>query len=247
VPAVVAITDNFDMVTVEKWQGEGCKPGSSVPGCFGGTGNTDKKIIGACAQLKKLKPSPPCIMYHDTNTVWDCADAGPPGFCSGRGLDNVAYDGAVQANSNPSKFLLHQPNGSLYVSSYVHAHVIDFRKKAGTALWVETCTNATATGMVDGCFADFCSWGLDNTQRRSQQMVLLRENISLGAGMWHEVRPVTDRVLPEIAAELGKPSTEAPLRQPNGSYTRSFASGPRAIFDPKTGLGKIFWAKKQYK
>ena len=163
-PAVVAITDNFDMVTVEKWQGEGCKPGSSVPGCFGGTGNTDKKIIGACAQLKKLKPSPPCIMYHDTNTVWDCADAGPPGFCSGRGLDNVAYDGAVQANSNPSKFLLHQPNGSLYVSSYVHAHVIDFRKKAGTALWVETCTNATATGMVDGCFADFCSWGLDDKQ-----------------------------------------------------------------------------------
>ena len=46
----------------------------------------------------------------------------------------------------------------------VNAHVIDFRKPAATALWIETCTNATATGNVDGCFADFCSWGLDDAE-----------------------------------------------------------------------------------
>lgn len=34
----------------------------------------------------------------------------------------------------------------------------------GVGLWIETCTNTTATGMVDGCFADFCSWGLDDKQ-----------------------------------------------------------------------------------
>eukprot|EP01051_Picozoa_sp_SAG22_P020135 SAG22_NODE_3949_length_1454_cov_1.016236_2_plen_199_part_00 len=96
----------------------------------------------------------------DTNTVWDCNGAGPPGFCGGRNTENIAYEGAITANENPEKYLLKQPNGSMYISGYVNAHVIDFRKPAGTALWIETCTNATASGNVDGCFADFCSWGL---------------------------------------------------------------------------------------
>lgn len=51
---------------------------------------------------------------------------------------------------------------------------------------------------------------------------------------------------PRDGVRAWQPTTEAPLRQPNGSYTRSFASGTRAIFDPKTGLGKIFWAEQQY-
>lgn len=96
--------------------------------------------------------------------MWDCAGAGPPGFCAGRQTDRVAYVGGITANLSPDEYLLHRPNGSLYVSSYVNAHVIDFRKPAATALWIETCTNATATGHIDGCFADFCSWGLPVSQ-----------------------------------------------------------------------------------
>jgi len=94
-------------VTIEKWQGVNAHP----------PGNTDAKIIAQCAALKKLKPSLSCIMYWDTNTVWDCVGAGPPGFCSGRNTENIAYLGAVTANLAPDKYLLKQPNGSLYVSS----------------------------------------------------------------------------------------------------------------------------------
>ena len=147
------IAANFPMVTIEKWQGVHAKP----------AGNTDAKIIAQCTALKNLKPSLTCIMYWDTNTVWDCngtASPSNPAFCGGRDTEMIAYEGAITANRDPDKYLLKQPDGSLYVSGYVNAHVIDFRKPAGTALWIETCTNATATGNVDGCFADFCSWGL---------------------------------------------------------------------------------------
>lgn len=322
----------FDMITIEKWQGEKFNIRTA--------GYTDKRIIDQCREIKKRNPHIPCIMYWDTNTVWDCRGAGPPGFCAGRGLDNVAYEGAVTAELHPDDFLLHQPNGSLYVSGYVNGHVIDFRKPKATDLWIETCTNATKTGVVDGCFVDFCSWGLSNTsypgfteahhsavnkitkamgskfltignncQRDTKQssvmstpsavfiegfqntsgsfsqlaayvnttiwptkpvvqihfgshdcwnrakgmdapgcnntlaaaMVLMRENVFIGLGMWRTVRPTKLRLLPEFSKPLGKPTGPATINA-DGVYIRNFSSGTSASFNPVTGLGNIYWA-----
>ena len=72
---------------------------------------------------------------------------------AGRQTDNIAYVGAITANLDPERYLLHQPDGSLYVSGYVNAHVLDFRKPAATALWIETCTNATDTGWAPSAAA----------------------------------------------------------------------------------------------
>lgn len=324
------------MVTIEKWQG--------VSHVNTSTGEyTDKKIIDQCRAIKERNPKVPCYMYWDTNTVWDCAGAGPPGFCGGRGCDNVAYVGAITANSAPEEYLLHKPNGSLYVSGYVNAHVIDFRKPAAAALWIETCTNATKTGVVDGCFADFCSWGLpdsgaeaypgfteahhrtindltealgpngvaigNNCQRDTDKsnvtsrpsavfmegfanttgnfdrlkeyvneslwpnkpivqvhisshdcwdrakcvdapgcnntlaaaMVLMREGVYIGLGNWRENAPARCRLLPEFAKPLGAPDGPAVVGG-DGVYTRTFASGTQATYDPATGLGSVRWA-----
>eukprot|EP01049_Picozoa_sp_SAG25_P001829 SAG25_NODE_87_length_16363_cov_40.489179_3_plen_495_part_00 len=289
----------------------------------------------------------------DTNTVWDCngtASASNPAFCGGRDTENIAYEGAVTANRDPDKYLLKQPDGSLYVSGYVNAHVIDFRKEAGTALWIETCTNATATKNVDGCFADFCSWGLDensypgfsaahnaavnglskamgedglaignncqhdvktgnlknwsspsavfmegfsNSSSNFQQllsfsnttlwpkppvvqihlgskecwmrvnarpkpgdslgygcnntlaaaMVLLRENVYIGAGNWRGT-DIMNRLLPEFGYPLGKPTGPPVVDGSTHTYSRSFTSGTTVTFHPPSGLGEIKWGHK---
>lgn len=108
-------------VTIEKWQGV-----KNVDVSTGET--TDKKIIDQCRSIKQRNPKVPCYMYWDTNTVWDCDGAGPPGFCSGRGTDNVAYVGAITANSDPKKYLLHRPNGMAYILPRPlppHMHIIE--------------------------------------------------------------------------------------------------------------------------
>ena len=68
---------------------------------------------------------------------------------------------------------------------YVNATVIDFRKKAGAELWIEACVNATRSGWVDGCFVDFCGWGLPErdypgfTEAHNQAMKDLTEALRL--------------------------------------------------------------------
>ena len=151
------------IITIEKWEECNLNCTNRVGS---GCGHTDEKIIRQCKLIKSVDPSTVCLMYHDTNTVWDCLS----GNCSGRGTDNIQYAYAKTANENPEKYLLycseddpHCTPGELKRSGYVNATIIDFRKPAGAALWINACVDATKSGYVDGCFVDFCGWGLSNS------------------------------------------------------------------------------------
>ena len=54
---------------------------------------------------------------------------------------------------------------------------------------------------------------------------------------------VGGRVIPEFGYKLGPPVADAVVDS-NGVYTRTFGSGTVAVYNPKTGLGKITWASK---
>ena len=111
------------ILTVEKWEecNLNCSGGRNEPYRQGpGCGHTDEKIIRQCRLVKQHSRQVTCLMYHDTNTVWDCLS----GNCSGRGTDNIQYQYARIANEDPEKYLLFEERAgvssdTLYRSGYV--------------------------------------------------------------------------------------------------------------------------------
>ena len=129
----------FPMVTVEKGQGFNapCPPGKSAP-C------AEDKIIAQLAAVKKRNSSVATIFYMNSvlswyfyhmNTVmhahraWQLNDSktGRPVLAPGDKHFNPPKDGML-----------------------VFAHNVP----AMQTFWIDTCLNATRTGLVDGCFSD---------------------------------------------------------------------------------------------
>jgi hypothetical protein len=122
-------------VTVEKFQGP-CAAKSNPPT---DTCGQEKLIIDALRRVKEVDNSVCTIFYY--NSI----------------LNFPQYDLSARFMERNASLLLHDHGGKLITESgggKSGLTVFDFQQQAACDLWASECVNATATGFVDGCFAD---------------------------------------------------------------------------------------------
>jgi hypothetical protein len=131
----IAVLATFAMVTIEKFQGP-CAAKSMPPT---NTCGQEKLIIDTLRRVKQANSSVCTIFYY--NSI----------------LNFPQYDLSARFMANNGSLCLHSTKGELIKSSGGHKNgmtVFDYTQQAACDLWASECINATATGFVDGCFAD---------------------------------------------------------------------------------------------
>lgn len=123
---------SFPMVTVEKFQGPCANENNATPACF-----EEDKIISVLRGVKAINPNASTIFYM--NSV----------------LDFPQYRLHALMQQDPSLVLRNITGGKVMLSGGYHiSDVFDFSNPKTRALYIESCVNATRTGVVDGCFQD---------------------------------------------------------------------------------------------
>ena len=121
--------------------------------------------IAALRQLKARNPEMAGLLYHDSARMWtgDQIDAqGRIGPQSSRRWNPTVFRADDAVVKTHPQWLLRNSTGGIVWDYYANNHIYDFSQPGMWSYWAEVCLNATATGVVDGCFADGASFGEDN-------------------------------------------------------------------------------------
>ena len=97
-------------------------------------------------------------------------------------------------HTNNGSLLLHDLNGSLITVYGGHEDgltVFDFSQQTARSLWAEVCKNATATGYVDGCFADRA---VDVQQFETNGQISQHKRTAFDKGHWDMLAELQEHI-----------------------------------------------------
>ena len=164
-PADLATIAKFPLVTIEKWQGFYAQDASNASVFLW----EEEAMVNAARQIKKQSPSTSVAVWFDTMLVytgWNLDSANKTvnttlnpdasAACSTGHFINAEYlerEGSSLLLRNETFDATGKP--MLALSSYGHCNVYDHSQRVTREYWQAMCLNMTASGVIDGCGADF--------------------------------------------------------------------------------------------
>ena len=136
--------------------------------------------VAACRQLKTRNRNTTTIFYHDSANMW--TNDQPAGF--GRiGQQPRFWNPTVlraddDVVAHHPEWLLRNSSGGFVFDHYANNHVLDHSCDAAQRRWVEVCVNATRSGAVDGCFADFPNVGVHDSSTNTSTRAFASATVS---------------------------------------------------------------------
>ncbi len=136
----LTVIGNFSMGTIEK--------GQSLNGPGNATTTAEERILSALKQIRTAHPDMYTIAYFNSQLSWTYYALNA--FLASNDALRLknASGGDVVARGDPS---FPQPQQGMWIFNHASE---DMR-----ALYANACSNLTATGFVDGCFADRANYG----------------------------------------------------------------------------------------
>ena len=128
--------------------------------------------VAAATEIKKASPNTSVVVWMDTMLVYTGWNWSPSG---------AAHNGTLNTTLNPDikgpcatghfrpaeyletagrALLLKNKSGLPALQKWSNCHVYDHSQAAGRQYWTEMCLNMTASGVIDGCGADFSAMGV---------------------------------------------------------------------------------------
>jgi hypothetical protein len=166
--AELATIAQFPLVTIEKWMGSGATDQDGDPVFIW----EETAMVNAAKQVKAARPTATVIAWLDSTQVYT-GWVWPPNVTScqhclfspaDNQLINHTYNHdvyAVQGHSQTAEYMESHPELLLRNTSGKPAlgwgglHVYDHRQQKVRDLWRDNCLRLTASGVIDGCGADF--------------------------------------------------------------------------------------------
>ena len=118
--------------------------------------------IAALRQLKRRNPKLAAIFYHDSGRMWtnDQPDSmGRVPKMPRKYWNPTVYRADNYLVSHRPEWLLKNVSEGFVYDHYANNHIYDHGKPGVPEWWGSVCLNVTATGVADGCFADYASMG----------------------------------------------------------------------------------------
>eukprot|EP00039_Didymoeca_costata_P028493 m.21213 g.21213 ORF g.21213 m.21213 type:complete len:398 (-) comp7079_c0_seq2:77-1270(-) len=172
------IISKFPLVTIEKWQGVKAEDSSNKSVFLW----EEDAMIKAAKQIKAINENISVIVWFDTMLIYTGWNM------SGTGLNttlNPDIDSAcATGHFRPAEFLekheqylLKNTSGLPALEPWSHCHIYDHSKDFVRQYWTDMCLNMTATGVIDGCGADFSameqnSWKAHTVPKIAQELGL---------------------------------------------------------------------------
>ena len=156
----LAVIKNFPLVTIEKMQGHSAKDASGKPVFLW----QDEATLAAARQVKQANPNASVIIWLDTELIytgWNWPEGKGPHQVNHTFNPDAHKCG--QAHFRPAEFveqhpdfLLKNTSGLPALESWSGCHVYDHTQQQVRDYWRdEVCLKNTASGVIDGCGADF--------------------------------------------------------------------------------------------
>lgn len=155
----------------------------------------DEAWISAAKQIKAVHPTASIAVWMDTMLIYTGWSWPPPNKYTDDNLNRTLNpDIAVPCSTGyfrPAEFLesslsddddsylLVNTSGLPALESWSHCHVYDHTKAKVREYWKEMCLNLTATGLIDGCGADFSA--LEANQWSSHTTDYIQKSLGLSA------------------------------------------------------------------
>lgn len=119
-------------------------------------------LIAACKQLKERNQNLTTIFYTDSANMWTQDQISGWGRI---GPQQMYWNPCVLRADNEivsfhPEWLLRNSSGGQVWDHYANNHILDHSHEKAQQAWVDVCVNATRSGFVDGCFADFPDVGI---------------------------------------------------------------------------------------
>jgi hypothetical protein len=166
----IEVIKRFPLVTIEKWQGmaarELSEPGETKPSGAPVFLWEEDAWLAAATQVKQASPNTSVVVWMDSTNVytgWNWPSNESLGFNTS--LNPDVKKGCTKGHFRPAEFLethrsmylLQNRSGQTAVESWSGCHIYDHSKPIVRDYWQEMCLNMTASGVIDGCGADFSS------------------------------------------------------------------------------------------
>ena len=172
------VLSKFPLVTLEKWQGMDAFS-STVCNTTGNCNSTNAFVwqedawIAAATQIKEKSPNTSVVVWMDTVLIytgwfwppkkWHKHTPRPVNRTlnpsAGYSCTTGHFRAAEFLETHPEDFLLYNSSGLPAVESWSGCHVFDHTKPHVRQYWMDMCLNLTASGVIDGCGADFSATG----------------------------------------------------------------------------------------
>jgi hypothetical protein len=185
--ADMAVIAKFPLVTIEKWQGS-LATDSSGRSVF--LWEEDAMVTAARA-IKEASPKTSVVVWFDTMLVYTGWNMDPENTTVNTTLNPDANAQCATGHFRPAEHLERAGRSlllrnktkdsagkqQLAITGYGHCHVYDHSQAAARKYWLAMCLNMTASGVVDGCGADFSATGSNRWSDHTPQKIA--ENLGL--------------------------------------------------------------------
>ena len=167
--ADMEIITKFPLVTIEKWQGWLAEDSANRSVFLW----EQEAMVNAARQIKKASPQTSVIVWFDTMLVYTGWNVDPSNKTVNTTLNPDAnaqcatghfINAEYLERAGKSLLLRNKTKDSdgkamLAITQYGHCHVYDHSQPAARNYWQSMCLNMTASGVIDGCGADFSAMG----------------------------------------------------------------------------------------
>ena len=189
--ADMAIIAKFPLVTIEKWQGAFAED----------SGNRsvflweEDAMVNAARAIKKASPKTSVIVWFDSmmvytgwnvdgknTTVNTTLNPDANAQCATGHFINAEYlerEGRSLLLRNKTKDRAGKQQ--LAINSYGHCHIFDHSQAAARDYWQSMCLNMTATGVIDGCGADFSAMNTNTWSDHTPAKIAVDLGLDLAA------------------------------------------------------------------
>jgi hypothetical protein len=127
--------------------------------------------VAAATQIKKANPNTSVVVWMDTMLVytgWNWSLTGVRNSTLNTTLNPDIKSPCTTGHFRPAEhletagraLLLKNKSGLPALQKWSNCHVYDHSQAAGRQYWTQMCLNMTASGVIDGCGADFSAMGL---------------------------------------------------------------------------------------
>jgi hypothetical protein len=167
--ADMEIIARFPLVTIEKWQGSLATDASNRSVFLW----EDDAMVNAARAIKKASPNTSVVVWFDTMMVYTGWNVDAANRTVNTTLNPDANAQCATGHFRPAEYLERAGRSlllrnktkdsagepQLAIMDYGHCHIFDHSQAAAREYWRDMCLNMTASGVIDGCGADFSAMG----------------------------------------------------------------------------------------
>lgn len=179
--ADMEVIAKFPLVTIEKWQGSLAKDEFNRSVFLW----EEEAMVNAARAIKKTSPKTSVIVWFDTMLVYTGWNVDPSNTTVNTTLNPSANAQCATGHFIKAEYLERAGRSLLLrnktkdsdgepmlaVSGYGHCHVYDHSQVATRDYWRSMCLNMTASGVIDGCGADFSAMGANRWSEHTPEKI----------------------------------------------------------------------------